>query len=77
MISPVSWLLDDFLSLKTDVNVYVATVINLLASLKPLPKKSTIRIQIRNPVHGSMDPDPRQNVTDPEHWFNGWCRRFV
>ncbi len=20
-------------------------------------------------MHGSVDPDPRQNVMDPEHWF--------
>ncbi len=30
-------------------------------------KKS--RIQIRNPVYGSWNPDPCQNVTDPKHWF--------
>ncbi len=25
------------------------------------------RIRIRNPVYGPKDPDPSQNVTDPEH----------
>jgi hypothetical protein len=25
------------------------------------------RIRIRYPVYGSKDPDPSQNVTDPEH----------
>jgi hypothetical protein len=30
------------------------------------------RIQIRNPVYGSKDPNPSQNVTDPEH-----CMAFM
>jgi hypothetical protein len=30
-------------------------------------KKS--RILIRNPVYGFKDPDPYQNVTDPENWL--------
>jgi hypothetical protein len=33
---------------------------------KTTAKKS--RIRIRKPVHGSKDPDPFQNVTDPEDW---------
>jgi hypothetical protein len=33
--------------------------------LKATTKKN--RIRIRNPVYGSKDPDPHQNVTDPEH----------
>jgi hypothetical protein len=50
-----------------------------LASLKPLKKKSRIRIWIHNPVYGSndpnpssiQDPDPRpsQNATDQEHCY--------
>jgi hypothetical protein len=34
-------------------------------------EKSRIRIRIRNPVYGSRvsNPDPPQNVTDPEHWY--------
>ncbi len=27
------------------------------------------RILIRNPVYGFIDPDPYQNVTDPENWL--------
>jgi hypothetical protein len=31
-----------------------------------------IRIQIRSisQRHGSADPDPHQNVMDPQHWFS-------
>ncbi len=61
------------LSLKTDGNV--PTVRNKLKTLeKPLffvgILKATAkkrRIRIRNLVYGSQDPDPYQNVTDPEH----------
>jgi hypothetical protein len=35
--------------------------------LKATDEKS--RIQISDPVHGSKDPDPYQNITDPKHWF--------
>ncbi len=69
----VLWLLNDILSLKTAGNV--STVRNKLKSiektlffvgiLKATAKKRKIRI--RNPVDGSEDPDPYQNVTDPEH----------
>jgi hypothetical protein len=33
--------------------------------MKVNDEKSRIRIQ----RHGSADPDPHQNVMDPEHWF--------
>jgi hypothetical protein len=35
--------------------------------LEAAAKKS--RILIRNPVYGFKDPDPYQNVTDPENFF--------
>jgi hypothetical protein len=35
--------------------------------LKATDEKSRIRIEIRNPMYGSKDPDLSQNVTDPEH----------
>ncbi len=42
-------------------------------NLDPPNKKQTdsekIRIRICNPVYGSKDPAPCQNVTVPEHWF--------
>jgi hypothetical protein len=40
--------------------------------LEAAAKKS--RILIRNPVYGFKDPDPYQNVTDPENWllFSVW-----
>ncbi len=37
----------------------------LVGILKATDEKS--RIRIRNPVYGFKDPDPSQNVTDPEH----------
>ncbi len=35
-------------------------------------KNLEIQIRIRNPLYGSKDPDPSQNVTVPEypeHWY--------
>ncbi len=52
----------------------------LLAFWKPLTKKSWLRIRIRAKMSrirgsgsvprcpGSADPDPYQNITDPQHW---------
>jgi hypothetical protein len=37
--------------------------------LKATEEKS--RIRIRNPVCGPEDPDPYQNVMDPERWTLG------
>jgi hypothetical protein len=34
---------------------------------KATDEYTRIRSRIRNPVYGSKDPDPFQNVTDPEH----------
>jgi hypothetical protein len=31
-----------------------------------------IQIRIRNLVYGSKDPDPSENVTDPEHSREGF-----
>jgi hypothetical protein len=39
----------------------------LVAILEAAAKKS--RILILNPVYGFNDPDPYQNVTDPENWL--------
>jgi hypothetical protein len=38
--------------------------------------RSWIRIRIRNQVYGSKDPDPYQNVTDPDHWLNATGYKF-
>jgi hypothetical protein len=71
MISPILLLFNDILSLKVDG--YTPTVRNkqkskvfvgiLIATAK------NRRIQIRNPVYGSKNPDPDlyENVTDPDH----------
>ncbi len=48
----------NLLSLNTDVQ-------------KAIEDKS--RSLIHNPVYGSMDPDPYENVTDPEHRFSVTC----
>jgi hypothetical protein len=40
----------------------------LLALHSPLTKRSGFRSGFLNQVYGSNDPDPYQNVTDPEHW---------
>jgi hypothetical protein len=34
-------------------------------------------IRIRNPVYGSKDPDPYQNVTDPERCIKAFTRTYV
>ncbi len=69
------WLLFTLLSLKTDVYVpTVSTVISkkiknkliMLPFWKPLKKRAGLRSVLRN--YGSADPDPLQNVTDPEPW---------
>ncbi len=39
-----------------------------LASLKSL--KKVVGSGSVNERYGSPDPDPHQNVTDPEHWFS-------
>ncbi len=36
-----------------------------VGNLKAIDEKS--RIRIRNPLYGSKDPSPSENVTDPEH----------
>jgi hypothetical protein len=74
-IPTVLWLVLDFLSLKNDVNVPSKTnkqkkffifFIFLLASWRSMTKiAGSGSISQR---HGSADPDPHQNVMDPEHW---------
>jgi hypothetical protein len=62
--------INDLFSLKTDVNV--PTVSNkqknllFVGILKVTDEQG--RIQIRNQLYGSKDPEPSQNVTDPKHW---------
>jgi hypothetical protein len=34
-------------------------------------------IRIRNTVYGFKNPDPYQNVTDPEHCIKGLTRTYV
>ncbi len=68
------WLLFDFISLNNDVNVPSK-------SNKRKNENSRIRIRIRiRQSHGSADPDPHQNVMDPQHWKNinfiGLCQLF-
>ncbi len=38
-----------------------------MTSTKTTDEKNMIQIRIRNPVYGSKDPDPSENVTEPEH----------
>ncbi len=46
--------------------------------LKAIAKKSRIRSRIRNPEYGSKDPNPYQNVTDPEdEWYDKHWKHLV
>ncbi len=70
LIFTVLWLLYDFLSLKNDVNLPSKSNQQknfLWASWRPL----TNRTGSRRRLYRSADPDPYQNVTDPQHclWF--------
>ncbi len=76
--NPDSWCfvtLFDFLSLKNDVNVPSKSISRkTVGILKVNDESSRIRIQDSDPnpnpdqlVRG-MDPDPHQNVMDPQHW---------
>ncbi len=87
-ISSVLWLLNDFLSSKTDVNAptkskkqksffFFKNYLFFVGILKATGEKNMIQIhiRIRNRWYRSMetDPDPYQNVTDPEHyWMQGF-----
>jgi hypothetical protein len=53
--------------LKTDVNVSYRKY--RVISKKTTGEKCRLRIRIRNPAYMTKDPDPSQNVTDPEYWF--------
>ena len=64
-ISTLFLLLFGYLSLKTDV--YVPLKSNKLTL--PLTKKAGSRAGSGRPWYRSADPDPYQNVTDPQHWF--------
>jgi hypothetical protein len=76
-----------FLSLKNDANVAASKSNNkkmerkklfLAAVLKVTYENYRIRIQIRIRSVGqryeSADPDPYQNVTDPQHWLRSILR---
>ncbi len=43
----------------------------LLASWRPMTKIAGSRFNSQR--HGSADPDPHQNVMDPEHWYYKYC----
>ncbi len=83
-IPTVLWLLLDYLSLKTDVNVPSKSNKQnnflknsfLFASWRSMPKIAGSISQ----RHGSADPDPQQNIMDPEHCrilITPWIKDFV
>ena len=68
----------DFLSLENYVNVpsnsnkqkkYLNKNCFLIASLRSMTKKAGSGSGSICQRHGSLDPDPLQNVMDPEHWL--------
>ncbi len=72
----VSWLLLDFLSLKNYVNVPLKSNKKKNLFFVGILKVNYENSRIRDPDpgsgsisqrHGSTDPDPHQNVMDPEH----------
>ncbi len=76
LISTILCILSDFSSLKTDVNVpsisnkqkKLLKILFVLASCQPLTKKQDLDGSvIQCHCHGSADPDPYQNVKDPQH----------
>jgi hypothetical protein len=78
LIPNVLWLLLDFLSLKKDVNVpsksnmqknLLKKLVFLLASWRLMTKILGSGSGSISQRHGSADPDPHQNVMDPEHCF--------
>jgi hypothetical protein len=58
LVSTVLWLLYDFLSLKNDVNV---------PSISRKKKKTYLCWFLENHWRKVQDPDPYQNVRDPQH----------
>ncbi len=82
LVPIVLWLHWDFLSSKNDVNVpsksnkqknCIEKIRFLLASWRFMTKKANSGSAFGsiNQKHGSADPDPHQNVMDPEHLFFG------
>ncbi len=76
LISTVLWLLFDFLPFKNDVKVpsksnvqknFVKKIIFWLASCRSMMKIEGSGSASINQRHGSADPDPHQNVMDPQH----------
>ncbi len=80
MISTALWFFNNFLSLKTDLNVGVPKRKNFLKRnfffvgiMKATKKRAGSVIQWLE----SINPDPYQNVTDQEHWFKGKAAKTV
>jgi hypothetical protein len=63
----------DFLSMKADVSVPSKSNKQknffLLASCPPLKKKAGSGSVSQRKGSAVLDPNPYQNVTDPQHWF--------
>ncbi len=72
LIPNVWWPLFDFLSLKNDVNVPSKS--NMQKKLEKLVFCCDENSRIRR--HGSLDPDPYQNIMDPQHWLILICFRL-
>ncbi len=83
LIPTVLWLLYDFLFSKNDVNVASKSkkqknIENFfwLPSWRSLMKIAGSGVGSVCQRYGSEDPDPNQNVTDPQHWLQRWRRGF-
>ncbi len=53
------------------------TFLTIVDVLKDIDENSRIRSRIISQRHGSADPDPYQNVKDPQHCWEGTLRRCV
>ncbi len=75
LVSTVWLLLNDLLSLQTDVNVptennkqkILEKLFTFVVMLKATDEKSRIRSLIQS-MYRSKDPSSSQNTTNPEHW---------
>jgi hypothetical protein len=67
LIPTVLSLILDFLSFKNDVNIPLKS-----NKAEILPESGSISQR-----HGSADPDPHQNVKDPEHWKKLFLQRIT
>jgi hypothetical protein len=66
----VLWLFHDFLSLKNDVNVPSKVISRKTISSMRKTGRSGAGYGSISQGHGSADPDPYKNVTDPQHWLS-------